>query len=219
MTLLLGIDLREESAMTRKVPPFAPRHKPAKGADVFKPKGTKMAAPENRILMGKIGAAHGIKGEVRISTFTGEPEAIASYGPLETDRPGLTITIETARLNKTVLVARVKGVRDRNAAELLNGVSLFVDRARLPDPDDEDDFYHADLIGLDARLDSGVSIGEVSALLNFGAGDLLEVRDPRSGDTFLYPFTRAVVPTIRIADGFLVIAPPLDAEPGEEEPD
>jgi len=178
-----------------------------------------MAAPANRILMGKIGAAHGIKGEVRITTFTGEPEAIASYGPLDTDRAGLTITIETARLNKNVLVARVKGVRDRNAAELLNGVSLFVDRSRLPDPDDEDDFYHADLIGLDARLDTGVSIGEVSALLNYGAGDLLEVRDPRSGDTFLYPFTKAVVPTIRIADGFLVIAPPLDAEPGEEEPD
>lgn len=178
-----------------------------------------MAAPANRILMGKIGAAHGIKGEVRITTFTGEPEAIASYGPLDTDRAGLAITIETARLNKNVLVARVKGVRDRNAAELLNGVSLFVDRSRLPDPDDEDDFYHADLIGLDARLDTGVSIGEVSALLNYGAGDLLEVRDPRSGDTFLYPFTKAVVPTIRIADGFLVIAPPLDAEPGEEEPD
>ena len=178
-----------------------------------------MAAPANRILMGKIGAAHGIKGEVRITTFTGEPEAIASYGALDTDRPGLTITIEAARLCKNVLVARVKGVRDRNAAELLNGVSLFVDRSRLPDPDDEDDFYHADLIGLDARLDTGVSIGEVSALLNYGAGDLLEVRDPRSGDTFLYPFTKAVVPTIRIADGFLVIAPPLDAEPGEEEPD
>lgn len=178
-----------------------------------------MAAPDNRILMGKIGAAHGIKGEVRIATFTGEPEAIASYGPLDTDRAGLTVTIEAARLNKTVLVARLKGIRDRNAAENLNGVSLFIERSRLPTIEDEDDFYHADLIGLDARLESGVSIGEVSALLNFGAGDLLEVRDPRSGDTFLYPFTKAVVPTVRIAEGFLVIAPPLDAEPGEEEPD
>lgn len=205
--------------MARKVPPFAPGRNPAKGAALFKPIGTKMAAPDNRILMGKIGAAHGIKGEVRITTFTGDPEAIASYGPLDTDRPGLTITIETARLNKTVLVARLKGIRDRNAAELLNGVSLFVDRSRLPDPDDEDDFYHADLIGLDARLDTGISIGEVSALLNYGAGDLIEVRDSRSGDTFLYPFTKAVVPTIRIAEGFLLIAPPLDAEPGEEEPD
>lgn len=177
-----------------------------------------MVTPSNRILMGKIGAAHGIKGEVRITTFTEDPEAIAEYGPLDTDRPGLTVTIETARLSKSVLIARLKGIADRTAAEALNGVSLYVERSRLPDPEDEDDFYHADLIGLDARLESGVSIGAVSALLNYGAGDLIEVRDSRSGDTFLYPFTKAVVPTIRIAEGYLVISPPLDADPGEEEP-
>ncbi|MBJ6988485.1 ribosome maturation factor RimM [Devosia sp. MC521] len=177
-----------------------------------------MAQNSNRILLGKIGAAHGIKGEVRIISHTEDPEAIGSYGPLDTDRPGLVITIEKARLSKTVLVARLKGVADRNAAELLNGVSLFVDRERLPETDDEDDFYHTDLIGLDARLENGVSIGEVSALPNFGAGDLIEVRDPRSGDTFLYPFTKAVVPQIDIKGGYLVISPPLDADPGEEEP-
>lgn len=177
-----------------------------------------MADTSARILMGKIGAAHGIKGEVRITSHTQDPEAIASYGPLDTDRPGLTITIEAARLNKTVLVARIKGIKDRNAAEALNGVSLFVDRERLPDTEDEDDFYHADLIGLDARLDTGVSIGKVLALHNYGAGDLIEIADTRSGDTFLYPFTKAVVPTIRVAEGFLVISPPLDADPGEEEP-
>lgn len=177
-----------------------------------------MADNSARILMGKIGAAHGIKGEVRITSHTQDPEAIASYGPLDTDRPGLIITIEAARLNKTVLVARIKGIKDRNAAEALNGVSLFVDRDRLPDTEDEDDFYHADLIGLDARLDTGVSIGKVLALHNYGAGDLIEIADTRSGDTFLYPFTKAVVPTIRVAEGFLVISPPLDADPGEEEP-
>ena len=169
--------------------------------------------------MGTIGAAHGIKGEVRIASHTQEPEAIADYGPLQTDRPGLVVTIEAARLQKTVLIARIKGVRDRNAAELLNGVSLFVDRSQLPEIEDEDDFYHADLIGLDARLESGVSIGAVSALFDHGAGDILEVRDPRSGDTYLYPFTRAVVPSVRIAEGYIVIAPPLDEDPGEEEPD
>jgi 16S rRNA processing protein RimM len=169
--------------------------------------------------MGTIGAAHGIKGEVRIASHTQEPEAIADYGPLQTDRPGLVVTIEAARLQKTVLIARIKGVRDRNAAEALNGVSLFVDRSQLPEIEDEDDFYHADLIGLDARLESGVSIGAVSALFDHGAGDILEVRDPRSGDTYLYPFTRAVVPSVRIAEGYIVIAPPLDADPGEEEPD
>lgn len=178
-----------------------------------------MTTPANLILLGTIGAAHGIKGEVRITSHTQDPEAIADYGPLETDRPGLTITIEKARLNKTVLIARLKGIADRTAAETLNGVSLYIDRGKLPDMDDEDDFYHADLIGLDARLDTGVSIGAVIALHNYGAGDLIEVRDPRSGDTFLYPFTRAVVPTIRISEGYLVIVPPLDADPGEEEPD
>lgn len=169
--------------------------------------------------MGTIGAAHGIKGEVRITSHTQDPQAIADYGPLETDRPGLVITIEAARLQKTVLIARIKGVRDRTAAEALNGVSLFVDRSQLPEIEDEDDFYHADLLGLDARLESGVSIGAVSALFDHGAGDIIEVRDPRSGDTFLYPFTKAVVTSIRIGEGYLVIAPPLDAEPGEEEPD
>ncbi len=179
-----------------------------------------MAEQDKKILLGTIGAAHGIKGEVRIASHTQDPEAIASYGPLETNRPGLTITIESARLSKTVLIARLKGIRDRNAAELLNGVALYIDRDKLPDPDDEDDFYHADLIGLDARLEeSGISIGSVLALHNYGAGDLIEIQDPRSGDTYLYPFTKAVVPTVRIADGYLTIAPPVDADPGEEEPD
>lgn len=178
-----------------------------------------MADTSSLILLGTIGAAHGIKGEVRITSHTQDPEAIASYGPLSTDRAGLAVTIEVARLQKNVLIARLAGIRDRDAAEKLNGVSLFVERAKLPEHDDEDDFYHADLIGLDARLDTGVSIGRVIALHNHGAGDLIEIQDELKGDTFLFPFTKAVVPTIRIAEGFLVISPPLDADPGEEEPD
>jgi 16S rRNA processing protein RimM len=176
-----------------------------------------MSTTTKSILLGKIGAAHGIKGEVRISAYTETPQSIAGYGPLATDRPGLVIEIEAARASKSVIIARIKGVRDRNGAEALNGTSLFIERARLPEPEDEDDFYHADLIGLDARLESGVSIGEVIALPNFGAGDLIEIRDPRSGDTFLLPFTRAAVPSIHIGEGFLTISPPLETEPGEEE--
>lgn len=171
------------------------------------------------ILMGRIGAAHGVRGEVRITPFTADPEALAGYGPLATDRPGLIVRIRKARLQNKLLVAQLDGVNDRSAAEALNGVSLYVGRDRLPEPEDEDDFYHADLIGLDARLESGVSIGEVTALPNFGASDLIEIRDPRSGDSYLYPFTKTVVPTISIKDGYLVIVPPLDADPGEEEPD
>jgi 16S rRNA processing protein RimM len=172
-----------------------------------------------KLLMGRIGAAHGIKGEVRITSFTAEPLALLGYGPLATNKPGLVIEIETARATTNVLVARIKGIGDRTAAEKLNGVELFVDRDRLPPTGDEDDFYHADLIGLEARLADGTVIGQVTAIPNFGASDLIEVRDPRSGDTFLYPFTRAVVPEIRIAEGYLVIEVPVDADPGEEEPD
>jgi 16S rRNA processing protein RimM len=178
-----------------------------------------MADGTKRLLMGRIGAAHGIKGEVRIQSFTEEPLALADYGPLATNKPGLVIEIETARATTNVLVARLKGVTDRTAAEKLNGVELYVDRDKLPPTDEEDDFYHADLIGLDARLNDGTVLGKVTAIPNFGASDLLEVTDARSGDTYLYPFTKAVVPEIRIADGYLVIEVPVEADPGEEEPD
>ena len=174
---------------------------------------------DRKLLMGRIVAAHGIKGEVRIQSFTDEPLALADYGALATDRPGLVIEIETARATTNVLVARLKGIGDRSAAEKLNGVELYVDRDQLPPPDADDDFYHADLIGLDARLSDGTVIGKVTAIPNFGAGDLIEIRDARTGDTFLYPFSKAVVPEVRLAEGYLIIEVPVDAEPGEEEPD
>ena len=172
-----------------------------------------------KLLMGRIGAAHGIKGEVRIQSFTEEPLALADYGPLSTNKPGLVIEIEAARATTNVLVARLKGVTDRTQAEKLNGVELYVDRDKLPPTEEEDDFYHADLIGLDVRLSDGSVLGKVTAIPNFGAGDLLEVRDERTGDTYLYPFTKAVVPEVHIAEGYLVIEVPIEADPGEEEPD
>jgi 16S rRNA processing protein RimM len=173
----------------------------------------------SKLLMGRIGAAHGIKGEVRLQSFAQMPMDIVGYGPLETNRPGLTVAIETARdAGNGMLVVRLKGVPDRTAAEKLNGVELYIDRDRLPQADD-DDFYHADLVGLEARLTSGASIGKVIAVPNFGAGDILEIRNPQSGDTYFYPFSKAVVPAVNVAEGFLVIEPPIEAEPGEEEPD
>ncbi len=168
--------------------------------------------------MGRIGAAHGIRGEVRITSFTEEPLALMDYGPLATNRPGLVLEIEQARATTNVLVARLKGVTDRTAAEKLNGVELYVERDKLPPTADEDDFYHADLIGLEARLADGSVLGTVTAIPNYGASDLLEVRDGRTGDTFLYPFTRQVVPEVHVAQGYLVIDVPLDSDPGEEEP-
>ena len=179
----------------------------------------KDGAKENLILMGRIGAAHGIKGEVRVQSFTEEPLDLKRYSPLVTNRPGLTVTIATARGTTNMLVARIKGIEDRAAAEKLNGVELYVVRGALPAPADEDDFYHADLIGLRAQLADGTVVGKVTAVPNFGAGDILEVRAPNGGDTFLFPFTRQVVPEVHVKDGYVVIEPPLDADPGEEEPD
>jgi 16S rRNA processing protein RimM len=178
-----------------------------------------LAERDNLLLMGRIGAAHGIKGEVRITSFTEDPLAIARYGALSTNKPGLSVTIETIRQAGNGVIARLRGVPDRTAAEALNGVELYADRALLPATEDEDDFYHADLIGLEARLTNGTILGTVSAVPNYGAGDLIEIRDPRSGDTYLYPFTRAAVPHVHVKDGYLVIEPPTEAEPGEEEPD
>jgi 16S rRNA processing protein RimM len=167
---------------------------------------------DNRLLMGRIGAAHGIKGEVRIQSFTEDPLALKGYGALSTNRPGLTITIETARATTNVLVARLKGVTDRSSAERLNGVELYVDRDKLPAPDDDDDFYLADLVGLEARLADGTALGKVLAVPNFGAGDILEIGGSPAGSTQLIPFTRAAVPEIHIAEGFVTVVPPVEIE-------
>ncbi|MEO8884256.1 MAG: ribosome maturation factor RimM [Devosia sp.] len=168
----------------------------------------------NRLLMGRVGAAHGIKGEVRIQSFTEEPLALMGYGELSTNRLGLTITIERARSTTNVLVARLKGVADRTAAEKLNGVELYVDRDRLPVIADDDDYYLADLIGLDVRGDDGSNLGKVLAVPSHGAGDILEVGD--SGlETRLIPFTRAAVPEVHLAEGYIVVVPPTEIE-GEE---
>lgn len=176
-----------------------------------------MAAPADSadlILVGRIGAAHGIRGEVRLAAFTADPMAIAGYGPLIT-KAGGTLAIVSARAHKAGLVARFEGVADRNAAEALAGTELYIPRDRLPPPGDEDEFYHADLVGLLARDPTGAPLGTVVAVQNYGAGDLIELREP-SGRTVLYPFTRTVVPEVDIPGGFVVVAPPAEI-PGEDE--
>ncbi|MGV3651263.1 MAG: ribosome maturation factor RimM [Devosia sp.] len=169
--------------------------------------------------MGRIGAAHGVRGEVRVQSFTEDPMALLSYRSFETPRAGVSLVLVGLKPVGKGLVARFEGIADRTAAERLNGLDLLVDRSRLPKAEDEDEFYLADLVGLSARLVDGREIGAVTAVHNHGAGDIIEVGDSRTGDSFLYPFTRAAVPEIRIAEGYLVIDPPVEAEPGEEEPD
>jgi 16S rRNA processing protein RimM len=169
-----------------------------------------VAGPGQRILLGRIAAAHGIRGEVLVKTFTERAEDIASYGPLDDGR-GSTFKVEVVRVTPKGVVARIEGVGDRNGAEALKGAALYVDRARLPQTD-EGEFYHADLIGLAAVDPEGCPLGEVVAVLNYGAGDLLEVRLAESGKTELVAFTDAFVPEVDLAARRVVVRLERDEE-------
>jgi 16S rRNA processing protein RimM len=161
------------------------------------------------ILVGVFGAAHGIRGEVRLKSYTADPAAIRTYGPL-LDASGMRrFVIEALRpTGKDMFVARVKGVSDRKSAEALNGIELFVPRDALPSPADEE-FYHTDLIGLRVENERGESLGSVVALHNFGAGDILEIApspDAPDRTTAMLAFTRALVPVVDVAGGRVVAA-------------
>jgi 16S rRNA processing protein RimM len=161
---------------------------------------------DERVLLGEIGAAQGLKGEVRISSYTQEPAAITSYGALE-DGDGRLVEIESLRVTPKALIARVKGVTTREGAEALNGTRLYVPRDRLPEREEEE-WYHAELIGLAAVDRKGETIGTVVAIQNFGAGDLVEVKPASGGATMFVPFTRDSVPEIDVEGGRLTLVPP-----------
>jgi 16S rRNA processing protein RimM len=163
-----------------------------------------------RICVAQIGGAHGIRGEVKLKSFTADPLAVKDYGALESEDGAASFEIEALRPAKGYLVARLRGVRDRNAAEQLTNLRLFVPRERLPPPA-ADEFYHADLIGLAAVTAEGADVGSVVAVHNFGAGDVLELRPPAGGATIMLPFTDAFVPRIDIAGGRIVVKPPEEA--------
>jgi 16S rRNA processing protein RimM len=160
-----------------------------------------------RICLGQFGAAHGVRGEVRLRSFTSEPEAITAYGPLE-DEAGRVFEIEALRPAKDHFVVRLAGIRDRSAAERLANVKLYVPRERLPAPVAADEFYHADLVGLAVVDRAGEKLGTVIAVHNFGAGDLIEVRSDAGGNTELLPFDEANVPAVDIANRRIVVDPP-----------
>jgi 16S rRNA processing protein RimM len=160
-----------------------------------------------RVCLGQIGAAHGVRGEVRLRSFTSDPAAIADYGPLETE-DGRVLEIEALRPAKDHFVARLSGIGDRDAAGALTNTKLYVPRERLPRTEDPDEFYHADLIGLAAVDRAGKTLGTVVAIHNFGAGDLIEVRPQTGGSTALVPFDLTHVPEVDIASGKIVVHPP-----------
>lgn len=164
------------------------------------------------LLLGRFGAPHGVRGEARLQSFTQDPLAIARYGAL-TDKAGARRfeLVSVRSQGKDMLVARVDGVGDRAAAEALNGVELYVARANLPPPD-EDEFYLADLIGLRAETRDGALIGHVVAVRNFGAGDILEVVPEGGTETEFYSFTKAVVLAVTLAEGRLIVELPLTSE-------
>lgn len=173
-------------------------------------------ATRRRILLGHISTAHGIRGEVLVKTHTGDPAAIASYGPL-TDALGQSpLKLKVLRVTPKGVIARVTGVADRNGAEALRGRELWVERQAMPEPE-EDQFYHEDLIGMTAVDAAGAEIGRVVAVQNFGASDLLEIKPAAGGATELIPFTKAFVPTIDLTAKRIVVAMRYaESEEGEE---
>ena len=166
-----------------------------------------MTAP---ICVARIGAAHGVRGAVKLWTFTEDPLALRAYGPLVTKDGARQFELTSAREAKGHLVATLKGVATREEAERLNGIELYIAREKLPDTD-EDEYYHADLIGLAAVNAAGEPLGRVIAIHNFGAGDIIEIAPPQ-GSTLLLPFTNAVVPSVDLAAGRVVIELPPETD-------
>ena len=162
-----------------------------------------MAAP---ICVARIGAAHGVRGAVKLWTFTEDPLAVKAYGPLLTKDGARQFEVTHAREAKGHLVATLKGIATREDAERLNGLELYIAREKLP-ATDENEYYHADLIGLAAVTPANEPLGRVIAIHNFGAGDIIEI-SPQSGATMLLPFTNAVVPSVDLAGGRVVIELP-----------
>lgn len=162
---------------------------------------------DDRICVGAISGAFGVKGELRVKSFCAEPEALGDYGPLWSEDGSQQFILRLDRPIKNGFAARIEGVNTKEDGDALRGIRLFADRDALPNlPDDE--FYHADLIGLEVRDTGGRTLGRVSAVHNHGAGDVLEVQGPNLKNGALLPFTREAVPTVDLATGRIVADPP-----------
>ena len=157
-------------------------------------------------MLGVIVGAQGVRGAVRVKSFTGTPEDVGAYGPVEDEAGARRFELRVVGASRGAVIAKLKGIEDRNAAEALKGTRLYVARAALPTPE-EDEFYHADLVGLAAVLADGSPFGRVRAVHEFGAGDSLEIERPEGG-TILVPFTKAAVPQVDVNAGHVVIDPP-----------
>ena len=166
----------------------------------------------DRICVAQIGAAHGIRGEVRLRSFTQDPAAVAGYGPLESEDGVRRFTIEALRPAKDHFVVRLAGVSDRTAAEKLSYLKLYISRDRLPPIEDDDTYYHSDLVGLAAVSEDGAALGTVTAVHNFGAGDLIEINPAGGGEPLMVPFTETAVPEIDMKARRMVVVPLTETE-------
>ena len=176
-----------------------------------------MSTGNKRVCVGVVTGAHGVRGAVRLKSFTAEPEHVARYGPLEDEKGERRFALRIVGSAKGVLIAAISGIDDRDRAEALRGLRLYLSRSALPPPEEEE-YYHADLIGLAAALPDGAFLGTVRAVHDFGAGDTLEI-ERASGPPVMVPFTRAVVPVVDLDAGRLVIDPlPGLLEPSKEDP-
>lgn len=191
-----------------------------------KPKSPQtLPPPERRVVMAVIGAPHGVRGEARVKSYAGDPLAIADYGTLFA-ADGTAFEIESGRLLKDdMLVVKFAHLTTPEAVKALTGTELFIDRANLPEPEEEE-FYHADLIGLDVAEAGGEPFGRILAIHDFGAGDILEIRPVSGGGTWLLPFTKAAAPVIDLAARRVTIDPAFltkperrKDEPGQEPKD
>ncbi len=167
------------------------------------------ASDSNMIVMGKFGAAQGLKGEIRLQSYTADPFAISTYGTLiSKDGRQFEIThLRSAKANadKNILIARIKNITDRTAAEQLTNIALYIDRSLLGTPEDENEYFHADLVGLNVETDDKTQLGTVLALFNFGAGDMLEIKPIEGGKSVMLPFTKAAIPEIDINNKRIIV--------------
>lgn len=180
------------------------------------------AGQASKVCLGVISGAHGIRGEVKIKTFGEDPLAIGAYGPLSDETGSRSVEIAAVRPSKGGVVARITGVADRTQAETLKGLKLFIERSALPAPE-EDEYYHADLVGLSVELSDGKAMGKVIAVQDFGAGPMLEISPVGAAgakkgrkESILVPFTMETVPEVDLAGGRLVLNPPAELSEGPE---
>ncbi len=166
---------------------------------------------DDLIQVGRVAGAFGVRGEVRITSFTAEPLALLDYKDLKREDGSAGLTLTSGRLAKGGIVCRAKEIETREQAEALRGLKLYIPRAALPEPD-EDEFYVTDLIGLAVVDPTGEPLGHIKAVQDFGAGDLLEVSPTEGGATWYLPFTREAVPEVRLADGVVVGVKPDEVE-------